>query len=325
MSYLIPKPSMWLVAALSICFITTNSVLASDDDDGQRTKTVNCHQGNASVQVEIDDADVGRDTTIFIVGFCDERVSIVKDGITLSGNKDGNDLIGGGLTEVTITGAQRVRIEYLNITGAGYGVLAQEGASVTISNNNIHDNEASGVAVFNQAFARVELNTITGNGDYGGIFGFSGATIASTGNVITNNSYAAIEMGNMSLFQSGRIAGISDPAYGDVIVQNGCTEGDTADECAAKTDPNAEIYAIDCFRNCLIDMRNAKITGYSYISGMSNFDTRTTTINGNIDGSGGSRLALRNSVTGSGYLNCYYPAFAGSSVQCGDPIPSPGP
>ncbi len=137
---LFSKRRTWLAVTLSVCFIATNTALAHDDDDRKRSKTVNCYEHDASVQSEIDEVKVGRDTTIFIVGFCDERVTITKDGITLSGNKDGNGTIGGGLTEVTVIGAKRVLIEYLELTGAGYGVLVDLGALVEIRNNNIHDN-----------------------------------------------------------------------------------------------------------------------------------------------------------------------------------------
>ena len=132
---LFSKKSMWLVAALSVCFIATNTSLASNDGGGQNTTTVNCHRGGASVQSAIDAIQFGQDTTVFIKGFCDESVSIVKDGITLSGNKGGGQHIGGGLTEVKVKGAQRVRIEFLELTGAGYGVLVEEGASVDIVKN----------------------------------------------------------------------------------------------------------------------------------------------------------------------------------------------
>ena len=152
---------MLQAATLACCLIAANVALADDHSNRKRTRTVNCDEPETSVQDAIDKVEHGKNTTIFIVGFCDESVSIVRDGITLSGNKDGYDTIGGGLTEVKVTGAQRVQIEYLELTGAGYGVLAQEGASVAVRRNNIHDNVADGVGVANQAFARIESNTIT--------------------------------------------------------------------------------------------------------------------------------------------------------------------
>ena len=124
---LFPNRGLWLAAVLSCSFIVSGPAQAHDNDEGQHSKTVNCHESDKTVQSVIDKVKAGRDTTIFIVGFCDESVSIVKDGITLSGNKDGSGAIGGGLGEVKVTGAQRIIVEYLELTGDGYGVLAQEG------------------------------------------------------------------------------------------------------------------------------------------------------------------------------------------------------
>lgn len=335
--------SMLLLAALSCCLIATNAALADGPSNKSRTTIVNCNQGGASVQSAIDEAQYGRDTTIFIVGFCDERVSIVKDGITLSGNKDGNGLIGNGLTEVTITGAQRVRIEYLDITGAGYGVLAQEGASVTISNNNIHHNKSDGVGAWHNVFVRVELNSITSNGllepdDGAGIEGGAGATIRSRGNYIADNGWAAIAFGQGGALRLG--INSSDPADRDIILQKGCSEG------APLGCGDPETIAVYCYRYVLCEIRSTDVTGDISITGMSNFEVRNSTINGDIaisslsnfsgDNSvinayiinvlGGSRLGLRNNVVGSGWVYCNSASFADVEpyyIQCGDSIPSP--
>ena len=320
--------SMLLAAALSCCLIFTNTTFAADPGGSSRTKIVNCNKGGASVQSAIDQAQIGQDTTIFIVGFCDESVNIVKDGITLSGNKIGDDMIGGGLTEVTVIGAKRVLIEYLELTGAGYGVLVDLGASVEIRNNNIHDNlGGDGVGVYNQSFARVEFNTITGNGRTthfeAGMESGTGAVIRSRGNYVAENAYAAIEFGNMSYFRSGLFipidGGSPDPADRDTFLQRGCSLNQDADQCADDAAPNT--VAVDCFRNGLCDFRNTRVIGSIFISGMSNLEVRTSTINGNINGSSGSRLHLRNSVTGSGFVSCFTNAFATSSIQCGTSIP----
>ena len=313
MCTLISNRSMWLAAVLSCCFIATNTALARDHDDRQRTKTVNCYKHHASVQKEIDKVKIGSDTIIFIVGFCDESVSIVKDGITLSGNKDGYGKTGGGLSEVKVTGAQRVIIEYLELTGDGYGVLAEEGASVTIRHNNIHDNMASGVGAFHQVFARVESNRITQNGlrneEESGIDGSGGVTIRSAGNYIAGNNYAAITSGNMSFFRSQASGG--DPAIRDIFLQKGCFGGEPAGKCG-----DEGTLAVDCFKNALCDFRNTDVAGGIEISGMSNFEVRDSTINGNIDGYGGSRLALRNTVS-SGQVSCGEATIALYNNPCG--------
>ena len=319
---LFPNRCLWLAAVLSCSSIVTGSALASDDDGEreQHTRTVNCLDGHQSVQSAIDRVRGGQDATIFVVGFCDESVSIAKDGITLSGNKPGYGVNGDGLSEVKVTGAQRVIIEYLELTGPGYGVLAEEGASVTIRHNNIHDNMASGVGVFNQAFARVDFNTITQNGlrgeDESGIDGSGGVTIRSAGNYIAENNYAAIASGNTSFFRSQSSGEDTDDR--DIFLQKGCSEGDLAGTCGVEG-----TLAVDCFKNALCDFRNTEVTGGIEISSMSNLEARNSTINGNIDGFGGSRLALRNTVN-SGSVSCGEATIALYFNPCGQSF-SPGP
>lgn len=316
-----------LSASLLSVSISTG-VAVADEDDRNRVKTVNCERPSASVQKTIDQFRPGREGTIYIVGFCDESVTIVNDGIRLSGNSHGDGTIGGGLAEVIVTGAQRVEIEYLELTGPGYGVLVQEGAAANISHNNIHDNEADGVGVYNQAFARVEFNRITGNGRVeffeAGIEGGVGSKVRSRGNYVADNAYAAVEMGNMGYLRSGLFVpsgGSSDPADRDVFLQKGCTLGQTADECLATAAPNT--IAVDCFRGGICDFRNTQVVGNSFISGLSSYDVRDTEINGFVGASGGSQLNLRFSVRGSGFVSCFSEAFASNFIQCGNPIPAP--
>jgi len=293
-------------------FHLNEATTAINDNDARITNinnppvsvVVNCPM--ESVQQAINNVKHGLEVTIFIIGQCNESVSIIKDGITLSGNNDGDGTIDGGLTEVKIKGAQRVRVEYLNITGAGAGVLVVEGASVDIVKNNIHDNTGgNGVAVFTQGFARVEFNIITGNGRAthfeGGIEASVGSTVRSRGNMINNNVTAAISIGNMSYFRSGLFIPSDetlDLADKDTFIQGSGN------------------VAVQCFRNGVCDFRNTDVTGSIFISGLSNLDVRTTTINGNINASGGSRLHLRSSVTVFGTVNCRTEAFASSDIPC---------
>jgi hypothetical protein len=307
----------WLAAALSCSFIVSGPTLAHDKDKGQHSKTVNCYESHKTVQSVIDKVKAGRDTIIFIVGFGNESVSIAKDGITLSGNKDGFGINGNGLVEVKVTGAQRVIIEYLELTGDGYGVLAEEGASVTIRHNNIHDNMASGVGAFNQVFARVESNRITQNGlrdeEESGIDGSGGVTIRSAGNYIAGNNYAAITSGNMSFFRSQASGG--DPAIRDTFLQKGCSGGELAGDCG-----DVDTLAVDCYKNALCDFRGTNVTGGIALSSMSNLEMRKSTIDGNIEGFGGSRLTLRDTVN-SGSVSCGYATIELYYNPCGQSFP----
>lgn len=322
------KSALISAAGMLSLAIASTSAFGHDKKGGKGSKTVNCNKPKASVQKKVDSLKHDMGGTIFIKGFCNERVVIVHDGIKLSGNRDGDGTIDGGLTEVVVTGAQRVEIEYLELTGEGYGVLVQEGASARVSHSNIHDNVADGVGVYNQAFARIEFNSITGNGraEYyeAGIEGGVGSKVRSRGNYVADNAYAAVEMGNLGYIRSGSFVpadGTIDPADRDVFLQKGCIEGQTATECRSTAVPGT--IAIDCFRGGICDLRNTDVVGETFISGLSNLDVRTSTIHGDVGGSGGSRLHLRSSVKGSGYLSCYSEAFASSSIQCGNPIHSP--
>ena len=283
---------------------------------------VNCPA--ESVQQAINSVKYGLEVTIFIVGQCSESVSIIKDGITLSGNNDGDDTIDGGLTEVKIKGAQRVQIEFLELTGAGYGVLAEEGASVTITHSDIHDNEFDGVAAFNQVFVRVSFNTITGNGRpapyyEAGIDAGGGATVRSRGNLFADNGYTAVEVANMSFFRSGISTGGEppDPADLDILLQKGCAQGQVAGSCG-----DAGTIALDCFRNGVCDLRNTDVTGIIEVGRASYLDARDSIINGNVEGFDGSRLNMRNTVSGSGLVSCSGETFASSgAVPCDGAIP----
>lgn len=310
---LLPLSGVLLLVSLMLI----SPAFADGDDDGFETETVNCNDSDASIQETIDKVDPGRKTVIFIRGRCVENVLIEKDDITLSGNKDGDGTLDGGVTgTITIVGARRVTIEYLRITGPNQGVQALDGATVRVEHNEIVDNISDGVAAFNNALVRVNFNTITGNGRLelleAGIDAGNNTTVRSNGNYIADNGYAAVEVGNAVHWRSDG---------GDIIVQAGCNQGDTADtRCGA-----AGTIAVDCFRYGSCHVRDADITGSSFASGFSYFDISNTTINGDIGVATGSGLRLRDGATGSGFVTCFDPALAMQNATCGAPIPPPPP
>jgi hypothetical protein len=302
MFYLISKPSIWLAAALSVCFIATNTALAHDGDK-KRAKTVNCYEGNASVQSKIDKVKAGRDTTIFIVGFCDERVTITKDGITLSGNKNGWDTIDNGLTEVTVTGAQRVQIEYLKITGAGSGVIVRHGATATIIGNNIYANTDAGVEVNYGSSAVLNDNIITGNGETGIFVGHGSQARLRGGNTVSSNTGEEIFVSQVSSFR----AGVS-PYTGvkDIFTEN-----------------EFELAAIHVKENSNVDIRNTDIICIlPCTNAIETVDTATfraqnnTSITGNIFAFHAG-VRVRRPTEFFGTLNCGDGAYTYGHVFCG--------
>jgi hypothetical protein len=306
------SPHNLLLAVLSCCFILTSTTVAA------KTITVNCNNSGASIKNAIDKIKPGQKGVIKIKGFCKERVTITKDDITLSGNKNGRGKIGGGLREVIVDGARRIKIEYLEFKGSGYGVLAKEGATVDISNCNIHDNESSGIGVADQSFARVSFNSIKSNGRpdpfyESGIDVWGSSVVRSGGNLIQGNGYAAVGVSNQSYFRNSQ----SDPADQDIIRQKGCTQGQTAGTCG-----DEGTIAFDCFHQGMCDLRNADITGIVEVGRASYFGARTSIINGDVKGFDGAGIHLRNTVSGSGLLSCSGESYARGSVGCGDVIPS---
>lgn len=298
---------------MATALIALPAFATDDTDNGPRNRTVNCHSDDASIQRQIDEIRPGRKAIIFINGQCDEDVLIEKDDITLSGNKDGDGTIDGGVTgTITVVGARRVTIEYLHVTGRNQGIRALDGASVKILHNEIIDNEGDGIGAFNNAFVLANFNTITDNGRLkeleAGIDAGHNSAVRSQGNYIAENGFAAIEVGNASYWRS---------EGGDQIFQKGCSEGQTSEsDCG---DPKT--IAVDCFRNGSCHVRGATIIGSSFISGMSFFDVRQSTINGSVGAAGGSGVRFREEVTGPGGIDCFSFAFAFDSVSCFVPDP----
>lgn len=315
-----------VIAGLTAMF--GQSAFANEhNDEGIKILRVECAHPNKSIQSAVDKAMVGRPTTIYVSGQCDEDVLIEKDDVTLSGNGDGDGIIDGFINgTITVRGARRVRIEYLHVTGSGQGVSVIDGAVATIAHNELVNNVSDGVRVANLAFAAVEFNTITGNGRASpffeaGIDVFVNGTVRSRGNYIAGGEYAAVEVGNFSYFRSGvnPEGQAPDPNDRDVIVSSGCEQGQSVDDCGTPG-----MNAVECYRNGVCDFRDADVTGPVQISGLSIFDVRDiVTINGHVNASGGSQLHIRGGVSGSGQVDCSSEAFATGAIVCGDEIPAP--
>jgi len=211
-----------------------------------------------------------------------------------------------------------VQIEYLEITGPGSGVGAGEGASVTIRNSNIHDNEGDGVAVYYNSFARLEHNTIERNGqredEEAGIQVYQGGIVRSNGNNIADNGYAAVEVGSVSYFRS---------FGGDVLLQKDCARDELPGD--GSTCGEERTVALDCYRSATCELRDTHVTGIIDTSSLSNFDARNSSVNGDFYVSGGSRLRVRDTVTGSFSVTCFDPVVSQGAVQCDESFPPPPP
>lgn len=341
MCYLEIRRGALLIAAMFCCAFVTSSALA----DENKNKTVDCNKPNASVQKAIDKAKRGKATTIYIVGTCYETVTINKDDIVLSGNKAGNECDKanpggtGTINGTVIVDSVRARIEHLTLTGSDDGVGIINRATAHLNCNDISNNEASGVYVLRSSNAVLRDNTLSGNGtrrtDPGvffdcGLYAADASSVESRGNTYSDNQYCAIEIDRQASFRNGgflpREPGQqANPAERDTYIEKGC-DPSTGAGCFNEFTEN-DTVAIIAFNGGLIDLRNADISGFVEVEGLSSYRVDgDATAQGHIYNDVGSLVRIRDrgaqfpgrKVTYKGTLSCYNGAQTlYSNVQCG--------
>jgi hypothetical protein len=127
---------------------------------------VNCDKGQ-TLSKALERADPG--DTIRVSGTCAERVVVTTDRITIDGQ--GSAILDGGggpLTDFTavvmINGARGVRIKGLTVRNSpGDGILAQQGAAVTVEETITRGNASNGIAVGQGSTAELTGSAMTGN------------------------------------------------------------------------------------------------------------------------------------------------------------------
>ena len=323
--------------------------MAAGSAQAQKTKqkaggdTIKVVCDTASIQDAHDQATGPR--TIFIVGICEEDVSITKDDITLSGNPNGDPCNkaspgGTGTIQGTVTvDGVRASIEFLTITGDGAGVVVTNRADARLTCNEISDNQESGVIVERSSNTVLVDNTLSENGQRrinspnvffdSGLVAVGASSVFSVGNTYKDNQYAAIEIDRQSAFRNGAFlpretgGGPADPNERDVITEKGCNPG-TGDGCFT-TDEGP--VAIEVFNGGLVDLRNADVNGEIEASALSSFRIDGDgAIQGNILAQFGSVVRIRDRsllgdrvVTFTGTLTCNDTSQTFfSNVQCGD-------
>ncbi len=104
-------------------------------------------------------------TTIVVTGTCYENIDIKKDDVTIQGGT----FVGPDPQQTTIyvEGARRVLIKEAIVGGAGAGVAASQGASLTLDNSVIEGNARQGVVVTDNSVLILTSSIITGNGTAG--------------------------------------------------------------------------------------------------------------------------------------------------------------
>lgn len=326
-----------------LCFAVVSTTVTGDDDDGNRERhiTVDCNKSEASVQKAVDRVKRGRGATIFVVGTCHETVTIDKDDIVLSGNTVGNECDKahpggtGTINGTVIINGARARIEHLTLTGSDDGVGIINRATAHLECNDISNNEASGVYVLRSSNAVLRNNRVSGNGTREtnpgvffdcGLFAADASSVDSRGNTYSDNQYCAIEIDRQASFRNGEFlprapGNPANPAERDTYVQKGCNPS-TGEGCFIS---DFETVAIIAFNGGLIDLRNADISGFIEVEGLSSFRVGgDATVQGDIYNDIGSLVRIRDRsnfgdrrVTYKGTLSCFNGAQTlYSTVQC---------
>lgn len=298
---------------------------------------VNCDTPNASIQKAVDNAD--GPTTIFVSGTCIGDVTITKDDITLSGNKNGPACEGGTpggdgtiYGRVTVKGA-RARIEFLTITGPGDGVLVTDRATVDLDCNDISGNDENGVFVRRASNAVLRFNRVAGNGERSespfpyfdcGLGIRAASSVLSLGNTYENNQYCAVTAFEESSFRSGGPIFSGDEANlaeTDTIIERDC-DFDTGNDCF--TSEYGQV-AIDVFNGGNVDLRNTNVGGEMQVFVKGSFRIEGNGVTkGNVVLTHDSAARIRNrgqenqSVLYTGTLTCNDSSFVwGGTVVCG--------
>ncbi len=250
--------------------------------------TVDCTVG--SISDSLNNAPVAGRLIITVEGTCVENVTITRDDVTLEG---GSGVVDG---QITIDGAQRVVIDGLTVTGVGAGIKAQGNAYVTVQNNStIEDNAGSGIVVTQGAFALIDGNTISLNGE-------CEIVATDSGNVRMLNNTIESDLDNDSCAAVG--------AYRDSLIRmrGGNTVTQTAPSGLAVDVSHGSTFRQDGGRDTIM--------GTVQVLNMSNAEFRDVNITGDIYLFQIAVLRMRNprsdplNVTVTGDININLPNLA---------------
>jgi hypothetical protein len=210
-----------VLALLSCCFLAKATTASADDVVG-----LDCSQKSLADAVR--DVRDDRRTIILFTGICAGPITIRTDGLTIIGVSPAI-IDGGGSDAVTVSGAGRVSLAYLEVRNGLNGIHAVNGAHLTLAGVTAHDNAVSGISLQTASSAALFNVTANDNGAHGldvgnGAAATVGGSLTATGNhfaglnvngsTITFSQATVVANGNALGVQiaGGANAIISDPA-----------------------------------------------------------------------------------------------------------------
>lgn len=210
-----------VLALLSCCFLAKATTASADDVVG-----LDCSQKSLADAVR--DVRDDRRTIILFTGICAGPITIRTDGLTIIGVSPAI-IDGGGSDAVTVSGAGRVSLAYLEVRNGLNGIHAVNGAHLTLAGVTAHDNAVSGISLQTASSAALFNVAANDNGAHGldvgnGAAATVGGSLTATGNhfaglnvngsTITFSQATVVANGNALGVQisGGANAIISDPA-----------------------------------------------------------------------------------------------------------------
>jgi hypothetical protein len=153
------------------------------------------------------------DTTISFTGICDGPILIQTDGVSLVGV--GTAIIdGNGQDAITVEGANNVSLTNIEVRNGANGILGINGAHISLTGMNVHDNQALGISLQTGASADLSEVSVSGNGLHGlDIQTGAAATISGTF-TSSNNQVFGVNVNGSSLTFSKADATMSGNAVG---------------------------------------------------------------------------------------------------------------
>lgn len=187
---------------LSVCLIAGSTAAFADKPP------LDC--GKKSLAVAVANANSG--DVIDFTGVCQGPV-VVTAGVTLAGI--GTAIIdGAGHDALTVAGAGGVSLTNIEVRNGVNGIIGVNGAHITISNVNVHDNFVFGISLQTSSSAVLTSVTISKNGVHGLDLQTGSAATISGAFTSSQNRVFGINVNGSSLTFSRATATISGNALG---------------------------------------------------------------------------------------------------------------
>jgi len=147
---------------------------------------------------------------IKFTGLCAGPIVIDTDGVTLEGV--GDAVIDGGTQDaVTITGAARVTLASFEVRHGRNGIVADNGAHLSLTDMNVHGNAASGISLRTGSTAVIRDVTIAENGLHGlDVQGGSAIRVNGTLNATSNQVFGISVNGSSLTMAKATVAAIGN-------------------------------------------------------------------------------------------------------------------